>query len=107
MNLFGLNDSEREMICAVLARHVGVAEAKIFGSRAKGTSRPNSDVDIAVWGTASFGVLASISGELDDLPLPYRFDVVAYEALQNQPLREHIDRVGKTFYTRASDLAKA
>jgi uncharacterized protein len=100
MNTFGLTDAEREMICAVLARHEEIAEAKIFGSRAKGNSEPNSDIDVALWGARSFSGLASISGELDELPLPYTFDVVAYETLKSEPLREHIDRVGKTLYVR-------
>ena len=42
----------------------------------------------------------AIAAELDELPLPYRFDVQAYEAIRYQPLREHIDRVGKSFYAR-------
>ena len=42
----------------------------------------------------------TIAGELEDLPLPYTFDVQAYGAIHHPPLREHIDRVGKSFYAR-------
>jgi hypothetical protein len=35
---------------------------------------------------------------LDDLPLPYRFDVRALNAITLMPLREHIERVGIAIY---------
>jgi predicted nucleotidyltransferase len=100
MNQFGLMDSEQELIREVLRRHTEVTEARIFGSRAKGDFQPNSDVDLALWGGISLGTLVAIAGELDELPLPYLFDVQAYDAIRHQPLREHIDRIGKSFYQR-------
>jgi uncharacterized protein len=101
MTPFGLSDRERRMICDVLRRHAEVQEAKIFGSRAKGNFRPNSDIDLALSGNIPLVTLASIAGELEDLPLPYFFDVEAYDSIRHEPLREHIDRAGKTFYARA------
>src|SRR5665213_933964 len=102
MNSFGLKNSERELICDVLRRHDEVTEAKIFGSRAKGNFQPGSDIDLVLWGAISFSTLAAIAGELDELPLPYTFDVQAYDAINHQSLREHIGRVGQTFYARTS-----
>ena len=44
---------------------------------------------------------SDIAAELNErLPLPYKFDVVAYEDLSNEPLVEHIDRYGKILYKR-------
>jgi predicted nucleotidyltransferase len=103
MNSFGLTDSEQEMIRAVLRRHAEVTEAKIFGSRAKGNFQPNSDIDLALWGNISLSALAAIAGELDELPLPYTFDAQAYDAIRHLPLREHIDRVGQSFYERTGE----
>ena len=107
MNSFGLTDTEHEMIRAVLRRHTEVTEVKIFGSRAKGNFQPNSDIDLALWGNASVSTIAMIAGELEELPLPYTFDVHAYDAIRHQPLREHIDRVGQSFYTQAVEGAVA
>jgi type I restriction enzyme R subunit len=103
MNSFGLTDSEQEMIRAVLRRHAGITAAKIFGSRAKGNFQPNSDIDLALWGNVSVLTIAMIAGELEELPLPYTFDVQAYDAIRHQLLREHIDRVGQGFYTQAGE----
>jgi len=98
MNSFGLKDSEQELIRDVLRRHPEVMTAKIFGSRAKGNSQPASDIDLALWGNVSASLVATIAGELDELPLPYTFDVQSYDAINHQPLREHIERVGQMFY---------
>ena len=103
MNRFGLTDAEQELIREILGRHHEVTEARIFGSRAKGDSQPNSDVDLALWGNISTSVIAAIAGELDELPLPYTFDVQAYDNIRHQPMREHIDRVGRSFYERNNE----
>lgn len=107
MNSFGLTDSEQELIRAVLRQHADVTEARIFGSRAKGNFQPGSDVDIALWGNISAATVAAIAGELDELSLPYTFDLQAYDAIRHKPLREHIDRVGRSFYTRAGERTPA
>jgi uncharacterized protein len=107
MKRFGLTDSEQELIREVLRRHAEVSEARIFGSRAKGNSQPNSDVDLALWGNISFRVLGAIAGELDELPLPYRFDVQPYNNIRHRPLCEHIDRVGQSFYARNDERVGA
>ncbi len=104
MNM-GLTDSEQALIREVLHRHPQVTGAKIFGSRAKGGFRPNSDVDLALWGDISTSTLAAIAGELDELPLPYLFDVQIYDAIRLRPLREHIDRVAQNFYARTTQGA--
>lgn len=86
---------------AVLERHPAVERAAIFGSRALDRARPESDLDLALWGPIDDAVLARIRGELDDLSVPWLIDVEAFDAIRHPPLREHILRVGQTFYVRA------
>lgn len=99
----GLSEQELESIRRVLRRFREVESAKLFGSRAKGTARANSDIDVALWGPLTPLMEARIRGELDELPLPYSFDVQAYDSIRHEPLREHIDRVGQIFYVRDSN----
>ena len=41
----------------------------------------------------------SIAVELNErLPLPYKFDIIAYSDLSHTPFIEHIDLYGKTLY---------
>ena len=96
----GLNERELELMRVVFARHAEVQRAVLFGSRAKGTFTVNSDVDIAIEGIATPLQIAAIALELGELPMPYKFDVVAAETIHNQALREHVQRVGMVIYTR-------
>ena len=98
VRLPGLPDEDLRQVVDVLRRHPAITGVKLFGSRAKGTHRPYSDVDLAV-----YGPLAPLDGEavvldLEDLLLPYRFDVVPMAHLEHAALREHIERVGITFF---------
>jgi len=90
----GLTSGELALIRTVFLRHPEVTGVILFGSRAKGTAKPASDIDLALEGIADQLQAEAIASELDELPLPYRFDVKALTAIQNQHLREHIDRVG-------------
>jgi predicted nucleotidyltransferase len=89
-----LSAHERDLICGVLARHPSVTGALMFGSRAKGTATPSSDVDLALEGIDDPLQAEAIASQLDELPLPYRFDVKALSAITHTPLLEHIARVG-------------
>ena len=98
-----LQPAELDIIRAVFARHPNITAVKLFGSRAKGTQRPESDVDLALWGEVDALAAASIAAELDELPLPYRYDVQPFASIKLQSLRDHIERVGITIFpvTRA------
>lgn len=85
---------ELDLIRSVLARHPAITGAILFGSRAKGTAHPASDIDLALEGIKDPLQAEAIANELDELPLPYQFDVKALAAIQHFPLLEHIKRVG-------------
>lgn len=87
-----------ELVRSVLRCHPEVVAATLFGSRAKGTHHERSDVDLALSGALDALAAEAIAAELEDLPLPYRFDVHALDAIVYTPLREHIERVGIQIY---------
>lgn len=89
-----LTPRELELIRSVLARHPSITGAILFGSRAKGTASPASDIDLALEGIADPLHAEAIASELEELPLPFHFDVKALAAIRHQPLVEHIARVG-------------
>jgi len=100
MSEFGLDDRTLQLIRGVLERHEGIREARIFGSRAKGNYRRESDIDLAVFGDVDRVVASLVASELDALPLRFRFDVQAYGCIEHAALREHIDRVARPIFTR-------
>ena len=98
MNAPALTERELGLINQVFRRHPEILAVRIFGSRAKGTHTPRSDVDLAIWGDVDAIRAEAISAELDELPLPYHFDVKPFESIKLRALREHIQRVGVPVY---------
>ena len=91
--MIALTDREASLISSVLNLHPEVSQVKLFGSRAKGCHTPASDIDLALWGVDALQA-ESIAAELDELPLPYRFDIKDFESIKQDSLREHIQRKG-------------
>ena len=89
---------ELAMVRTVLDRHPEIKTATIFGSRAKGTHNERSDVDLVVTGDVPPLRAEAIAAELEELPLPYRFEVQSLEHIQYRPLLDHIERVGIRIY---------
>lgn len=98
---FGLPEHAIQAIQQVLAAHPDVEQAIVYGSRALGRQRPASDIDLTLTGPAiSFGTLARIEAELDDLLLPWMIDLSRQADLSHPPLLAHIERVGQVLYHR-------
>ena len=76
MNNLPLQPTELEHVCLVLSRHPTVLNATIFGSRAKGTHRQRSDIDLAL----------------------------ALNSITYEPLIKHIERVGIKIYFRKDQI---
>ena len=95
----GLKNAAIEKIRAVFDLHPEVKKVILFGSRAKGNFKPYSDIDLTLVGTElNLTIQQKIESELDDLLLPYKFDLSIYHQIQNKALIEHIQRVGKPFF---------
>jgi len=93
-----LKPAELDMVRSVFRHHPEVKSATLFGSRAKGTHSDRSDVDLVVAGDVEPLRAEAIASELDELPLPYRFEVQPLAHIQYRPLLEHINRVGIVIY---------
>jgi predicted nucleotidyltransferase len=106
MNAIGLPPSVLESLRSVFARHPKIEEVVLFGSRAKGNYRPESDIDLAVRGIADEHEVEALANELDELPLPFLFDVKSLDAIRNPALLEHVRRVGKAIYGRGGAVGR-
>ena len=98
MKMPALQPDELALLRGVFRRHSEIKTVKLFGSRAKGTHADGSDIDLAVWGDVDALRAESIAAELDELPLPYQYDVKPFHLIKLRPLREHIERVGILVY---------
>ncbi|HKK34487.1 MAG TPA: nucleotidyltransferase domain-containing protein [Desulfomicrobiaceae bacterium] len=99
---FGLKAGTIDRINGVFLSHPEVHEVILYGSRAKGSYRLGSDIDLTMRGTGlDLRLMNRISLEIDDLLLPYSVDLSIFAHIDNKELLDHIERVGKIFYTRS------
>ena len=91
----GLFPHHVALLREVFARHAPPVErVDLFGSRAVGAGRANSDLDLVVSGTGVNGpLLDRLWTELNDLPIPLTIDVLADEGPMPAALRAHIEAV--------------
>ena len=81
-----------------------IKEALIFGSRALGTYKKASDIDIAIKGDITFDTVSKLTTILDGYPgFPYKVDIINYEVVENQELKKHIDQYGEVVFKREGD----
>lgn len=78
------------------ARDAGARRVLLFGSRARGTNQPRSDIDLAVEGCPNFLALEErLQEELWSL---LRLDVVNLDDNISDSLRAEINRDGKVLF---------
>lgn len=81
---------------AEFAREAGARRVVLFGSRARETGQPRSDIDLAIEGCPDFPALEDrLQNELWSL---LRLDVVNLDELSSDDLRAEIARDGKVLY---------
>lgn len=97
-----LHSKHLKTLQILFAKHPSIKEALLFGSRALGTHKESSDIDIALKGDITPTLLAHLKEELEDSTLPYFCDILDYERAP-QELREHIDTHALTLYKREEE----
>jgi len=101
---YGLKDIELEKLSKVFAANERIERVVLYGSRAKGNYKPFSDVDITLEGAElTHTDLNRISLAIDDLLLPYQFDISIFHTLKNEALIDHIRRMGIMIYEKKSE----
>jgi len=102
----GLSHDALAQISAILETVSSVDKAVLFGSRAMGLARANSDVDIMLYGDGlKIGDMMQINSLLEETSLPYQFDLIRYDA-NNTALLEHVRQYGKVIFWRGKSWRK-
>mgnify|MGYP000069377427 FL=1 len=104
--MIGLSEAELRTLRTVFARFPQIEEVILFGSRAHGTHRPSSDIDLAIKGKEiTLDTLAKLRYILEEeTNLPYFFDVVVYDKIENVELKRAIDGGEKIFIITRKDV---
>jgi len=99
----GLTKKDIDSIKTIFSKYKQIEKVLIYGSRAKGNYKPASDIDLTLIGRGiDLSLQLKIEFDLDDLMLPYKFDISIYHKITDPEFIDHINRVGKEFYTRKS-----
>lgn len=98
MSNFGLPEKTVNELVDYFKSVSQIEKVVIYGSRAKGTYKNGSDIDFAIW--SENDISSKIAFELDELPTPYKFDVVNYNSITYEGLKNSIDKYGKLFYQK-------
>lgn len=97
--IFGIAERHYTDLARVFERHPSIERVLIFGSRAKGTEQPASDIDLAVMAPKMTDQeFSRLWNELDELPLVFKLDVLHWDRLREQNLRDSIIRHSRVFY---------
>jgi uncharacterized protein len=97
--IFGLAKRHYQEMIRIFSKYPHVERALIFGSRAKGSEKPYSDIDLAVVAPEmDQGEFSRLLEDLESLDLVFKLDVVHLDQLNQPKLRESIMTHGKTFY---------
>lgn len=100
--MYGLLDRDIHYILKAIKQFEEIEKVILFGRRAMGNYKKGSDVDIAVCGEH---ITDRLIYQLNDLlnevyPLPYFFDILHFEKINNPTLIEHINSVGKVLFNK-------
>ena len=91
----GLKITHQQKIISIIMSHPNVESAWIFGSRAIGTFKENSDIDLVIEGEkVTLTELESILTNIEQTTIPYKVDLLIKHRITNEALLEHIEKHG-------------
>ena len=93
-----LTDSKLINLKNVFQKYPEIQNVILYGSRALGTAKSGSDIDISLKGKINLELLTKVTFDLEDLYFPEKIDISVYNEIQNKNLIEHIDKFGIKIY---------
>jgi uncharacterized protein len=101
-NPFGIYDQSFHLMSESVKKFPEIEKAVIFGSRAMGNYKKGSDIDLAIFGRqVNFDITSRLSGLLnEELPIPYYTDVLNFNTIESEELKQHILKKGKVLYKK-------
>ena len=97
----GLSEETIQAINNVFKQCPKIKKVILYGSRAKGTHKPSSDIDLVIMtDNMEFEEYLQLQVQLDELMLPYAIDLSIFKDIEHEDLIDHIQRVGIIFYEK-------
>ncbi len=100
--MFGLRDGDIKFILETVKKYNDIEAVGIYGSRANGNYKHNSDIDIVLYGEKiTLYTLSELTELLEEhSPYPYFVDIKVYNNIQDGIFKDEIDDNVKIIYTK-------
>lgn len=103
--MYGLEPHIWKQIFNCFERYETIEEVVLYGSRAKETHKPASDIDLVIKGEAfTEKDLLRLENDLDDLLLPWKIDLSLLKNITNPDLIDHINRIGIVIFKQTAKV---
>lgn len=97
--IFGLSSKIIEDFQLIFKEFPAIHRVFIFGSRAKGTWKDGSDIDLAIFAPElTDKEFTKLWDKVDSLPLVFKVDCIHWDRLANPDLKQKIVNEGKLFW---------
>jgi predicted nucleotidyltransferase len=91
----GLSLEVQKKLVRVFNRFAGIEKVLLYGSRAKGTFKHGSDIDLTIVAPGmDLITLAKVEDDLDELLLPHKIDLSLFHHINSPSLVAHIQQFG-------------
>ena len=95
---YGIPASTLHKLMDVFKPYPTIQTIILYGSRAKGTYQPGSDIDLCLIApTLTIEEQLQLENQIDDLLLPWKVDLTVQHRIDSENLLKHIKRVGVIF----------
>ncbi|MGJ3495470.1 putative nucleotidyltransferase (plasmid) [Piscirickettsia salmonis] len=94
----GISERSMKSLCKIIKNYPSISQVLLYGSRAKGTYYPHSDIDLCLVGEISFLNLSRIKADFIDSDIPLEVDLCVYSEITNEALKRSIDLDGIQLY---------
>lgn len=103
----GLSKSQLHIIKNILSLYSNKIDfVGLFGSRAVGNYKANSDIDIVIYGSIEEKIANRIYTLFKNSNLPFKVDLQAYDLIEYLPLKNHIDQNMVLLFDHSSLIKK-
>ena len=100
----GLSPKQLATVRRILEPWAGrITAVDVYGSRATGRWRQNSDLDLLLHGDLDDRTIDRLWTLFHESNLPFAVDVTSYDLTTHESLREHMDRVRRRLFECGAD----
>ncbi len=94
-----LRERDLKALQDIFSRFPTIQQVLLFGSRATDTARRTSDIDLAIIAPdMSPAEWADLCEQIEETPIIYQIDVVRFDTMAQEPLKERIIQEGVPIY---------